>query len=873
MKAIGVGVGIPFGRSRGWTTRNAIYLAATRNGDTIPEVNGNDIKILPAVFKGNGSGYYRNASINALSSDDWTWEQSVEISVPANDHYAFLGQGSSYFRLNKTNNRWEVVITDGTNNRSFNVSAATLPIENRVYNFKIVHDKDGSTTLYEGGVSKGSTSGTFGNIGNANTMVGSYGGVNIINSSFKIITTKFYSDTEQAILKASYVHTGNPVIEIDISGNNFHLLAISITSANRGWSANGSRYLLDNGWALWQHATTGDISAAVSSTTNPISTGYSITKVYGADVNGLNMAECLIGFNESGSDADALKIFDRSNTDIFEDAARLGYYDSTSLATKSRFHISEVYPYEKLRAMYKYAYKDIAFVKIDKSAANFNLIEFIVNNKQATGRTLTQIKEYCNHDSSFTVGANANFASIQTAINYAYDNYTLMVETGTYNENISLASKLINIVGLGTLESIIKVTRTGGSADSAPVVNIGTDSVFTNMIFDLDYAIAATNPILNIANANPIFNACKIGQNFSLAAGQYKSQKPFTISGTSNVTMNNCIIDAMYNTDGLIKDTANLTFTGTLWRGFEFISEDDSTFDINVDTLATGIEGASGLNLYDDSSGKINVNTRVRTYNGTTGAELADGTWRAIAVLHNDAHLEINGNNIYGGAVIAEDAVVSSLLLKDITTDKGAAIWTARLGAAITNEIKISNCHLTHDVDNNVNGLHFFEDGSGNYNGILCEIEDSYIEFTGYSGNWETWGNPLYGDCRLKMRNVEVVDHINDKVDIGYFSTVGCRNIDFEDVIIRQVDHTMATAVITRTLEVGVTMQIRLKNVQIFNGEQASAIIAITTGARAFDENDWICLDNVTHDSPTGIYVDDSGDAAANFAALQANCP
>ena len=55
------------------------------------------------------------------------------------------------------------------------------------------------------------------------------------------------------------------------------------------------------------------------------------------------MADCLVGFNEAADADSELEIFDRSNVTRQTAISRASdYYDDTSLATKSRYHITEI---------------------------------------------------------------------------------------------------------------------------------------------------------------------------------------------------------------------------------------------------------------------------------------------------------------------------------------------------------------------------------------------------------------------------------------------------------------------------------------------------------------------------------------------------
>jgi len=866
--AIGSGSGKSW--SSYWATRNTLNYS-TRSGNTLTEtVGGLNARVLPAVYKGNSGGYYPYYTSALWASDDWVMYFDMEFTVlPNAENVALFSQAGSLILRIATDNKWYFTCNDGTNNRNITISAATLPIQTRKYSFKIVHAKNGSTTIYESGNQVGTASGTFTNLPSTGSNRYSYFGYNggsgaTLSNKCNLVTTAIYSDLAETTLIARYSFTGDANC-YDISGNNRNIAGQSIVAANKAYSLNGSTYALDSGWTLWQHASTADIRVPYGCTTSPIASGYTITKVYVGDTDAINMADCVIGFNETSSADAKLEIFDRSNTDRQEDASRASaYYAATSLATKSRYHISEIFPHEVFTALFKTDYKNRVYSTIAKTGSDFNVTAVNAYSESAVTGGLAFLKNLFGLDNKYTVGTDKNFKVIQRAVNYVSTGGTVTVDAGSYNENVTLAGKVINLTGLGNREAIIKTVRATGDVDTLPVINVPNNSILTNLVLDLDYTRSAVNPILAVNNASPTLINCKIGQN----GGEFKSEKPFTISGTSVVNMTNCDLDFTYGTIGLVEDSSVLNFEGSYIGRGVIKGTDTAKINIDVDTYRTGARPNGCLILEDTSEALVIINTKLET------PSLADGIWYALCEIHDDAKLEIRGNNIYAGAVMEADCVNAEFLANGVTTDMGGAIWTAVTGCATTVKAEIRDCHLVHDVDNDFGGLHMYEDGSGYYNGITLEINDSYLEFTGFDGNWHTFGNPLYGFGNLKMRNTEVVDHINDTPLVGYHQTIAVGNIDFEDCIIRQVSYTASYCpIIAKTFAVGVTMQIRLKDCVLNNGARNAAAIFLVTGGRAIEATDYICIDNVTTDSTLGLYTDDSADPAGNFALLQSQCP
>lgn len=72
--------------------------------------------------------------------------------------------------------------------------------------------------------------------------------------------------------------------------------------------------------------------------------GYNEIRDLPGNTSKWNMADTLLGFNEAQSADPEFEIFDRSNVVIQSDESRApgSYYDSTNLATRSRYHITEI---------------------------------------------------------------------------------------------------------------------------------------------------------------------------------------------------------------------------------------------------------------------------------------------------------------------------------------------------------------------------------------------------------------------------------------------------------------------------------------------------------------------------------------------------
>lgn len=142
--------------------------------------------------------------------------------------------------------------------------------------------------------------------------------------------------------------TKTGLYQYDVSGNGKNVTKIS-NSSNQQWAyvSYGSTYNLDNGWELWgKEGSNNEYVPAGIDTAFLTTAGYIKTRSYPGSLAGINKVDCLIGFNESSLDNALLALFDRSNDTIYNaDCRASAYYASTNLATKSRFHVSELERY------------------------------------------------------------------------------------------------------------------------------------------------------------------------------------------------------------------------------------------------------------------------------------------------------------------------------------------------------------------------------------------------------------------------------------------------------------------------------------------------------------------------------------------------
>lgn len=878
MIAIGTYIGKKVGKSwSSYWTRRKILDYSSRSGNSFLETgSGSNLnaRLLSPVFVGNGSGYYEATNKRYFSTDDWVFYIDLELfGTPGTETIFAQSYNNVYFQIQNASSKWQFNMKDAVNNRNISIAYATLPIAARKYSFKFVHDKDGSTTIYESGIQVGTASGTFTNVAASDhTYYGSGTGA-LMSSNVAIISSRVYSDLTETTLVASYIFQGAGTY--DVSGNNNNLTSKSIVAANKKYSLNGSLYCLDSGWTLWQKAASADIRVPSGCTTSPIAVGYLATKDYVGSLTGINMADCLVGFNETGSADTKLEIFDRSNTTRQEDASRTStYYDATSLATKSRYHISEVYPYEAFIALFKTDYKNFAFPNISKASTDFSVTQVTVYDTQASGSGLAYLKTLNHLDSKYTVGSDKNFKIIQRAIDYSYDDYTLTIDAGTWLESLDLTVKKVNITGSGNLGTIIYHAIEAQSTVSA--VNVGKNCIFNNIVIDKRELFAGlAKPIVNISGCNPTFTNCQIGRD--VYDDGYNSQNAFNIDTGSIVTMTGCSVKGTTSIGttpylSYIKDTSKLIFEGTSMFACILMS-DTSELDLDVDYLYVDDSSSNnpGITAGGDTIATVRINTREISWDLATRAEDAAGVFSVSSYrLSGNANFTLSGNQITGSVRITGAGVIC--LLKDIVSTLGRC-WMETSGAATTALITYDNCQITADFNNDVSGGHIIEEDAG---AEVRLINGTVLTFSGHQGTWLSMGNPVVMVGKLYMRNSTVIDNVNDNIPFGanYEATLLLNNeFDIEDSVITNQNWDTVGSNRNIQLQDGV-LNCRLKNVTLNNSEVNSPCIFFGNDTDLLDVNDYICVDNVVFNSTGGEFGASAGsDIAGAWAALKAACP
>jgi len=483
------------------------------------------------------------------------------------------------------------------------------------------------------------------------------------------------------------------------------------------------------------------------------------------------------------------------------------------------------------------------------------------------GKVLTGVNE-------LYVGATREYTTINAALAVAHDGDNIHIDAGIYNEQIDLTSKRVNMYGSGNSETIIFFSTE--STANLHTISIGTNSTFENLVFDKwQHYAGAVLSIIDINGCSPVFTDCKIGQ---VDPGDtYQSKMPMRIYGNSIVYMNDCIIDASSELGSTgdnpyllsVEDNSEFYFTGESFLA-NLRPDDNAYVEITVDTFKCNPD-RNYFTGYGKSETKIHINTKESYWDNE--ADVIDGNFSSNSYsLYDSAKLTLSGNQITGGSFIYGDSC--EMNFNKITSTLGH-FWCrthSELSDITSSIIDMDSCHIVLDADNAVTGYHLLEITRP----IVVTITNSYLEFSGYNGNWNTRGQPLElsGADSLYMDIDTVIDNCNDGV--GYaFALHAPANCVIKNTIItnQNWDGTQPQWCLRADLYADSYLNERLENVIFNNSEANTTPLFQFNNMRAYTDNDFICPINLTNNSSAVIFNDQWGSGLTNYAILTGNCP
>lgn len=371
--SIGIGNPLPF-------REDLNFYSKSRSGLTLIDDYGNNATLLPGVAQFNTSG-----TVNLVLTTPITLTTG-EIILHGNQ--AYLSAGGGLYQggggTNWLNVRNSTTIYYQIQSVFKTFSFPSIPTTG-INIFRIVITNDGTTKvrIYLNGVE--STTGQV-----------NYG------ASLTVSISTIGSHAVNQISYVNIISGTTPVLTMYPLGKGPYEYNLANTSNNGTWSATpttvylagASTYLMDYGFSIYEKPGVADQYVPYGGSTTYL-TGtldYQLKETFAGNLTKYNLAPALIQF--SGA------TFDRSNTDIWEDAARTGYYDATSATTKKRWHSSELNQYY-LHNWAKTAYKDIIFTKYQ-------------DYQTETGRILQEI--FCYNYAKPTYQAVYNYTKYKGAV-------------------------------------------------------------------------------------------------------------------------------------------------------------------------------------------------------------------------------------------------------------------------------------------------------------------------------------------------------------------------------------------------------------------------------------------------------------------------
>lgn len=372
--AIGIGIGTPFKKGGGqtweqyWTSQSDFW-GVGRSGLTIPDVHGNDAKILPSVMSTAGPGYFYRTGITVGTGDEGGFIEAM-VYVDQTNILTILSSTTT-----TTSTRYIIFEVAAAGHLVFKSREPTAAPAIYVSAFRSTdvlsvgwHKvKVTCTDVYQftvddvniaGGFISGSAVAWFADVAVAfrnNIAIGGriQSNTTTIDTASKIAWVN-YNDENRWILHGQglWAYDNIGAVRIPWVGTPAYV-----------YDASGSTFLLDNGYSVFKK--TGELDEYVPNTSlNVPQTDAAVADVLATytryvDRDGSatkhNLAPSVIDFDYTDATPVAVKYLDRSNATYYGDAARTGHdYDATNVYRwKSEDIADPTYYYNWLNADYK----------------------------------------------------------------------------------------------------------------------------------------------------------------------------------------------------------------------------------------------------------------------------------------------------------------------------------------------------------------------------------------------------------------------------------------------------------------------------------------------------------------------------------------
>ena len=426
MKAIGVGVGIPFGRSRGWNPLKPLggelptLWATKRSGSYLQDSEGNNIAEIHSSHITSSIKYRADATLFDIGLTDFTiavWLEDTSVSdaqrnafgkttngTQPQGMYGFLTGANGLLYAQCKTTEMTVSIPTAAKARTLGKVFALFEINQttKVCKFFINNVQVGVDTAFTG---------TFPAVDAKYEFVIGAGNVITTGTGYTVAWTGHISDgyifrkiltpTEKTTLYNRGIVLGAlahyplqyPYDNSDFSGNGYTLTGSG--AQTYAYSIMGSMQPLNAGYDLYTKVANYSINVPYTDAGVAIAASYSDYDKYGSFAgNDLthNGARSLIVFDNA--------FFDRSDATIYSDRARTAtpsvndFYSFYSAATPKRWFIDELCD-EAFGLFFNADYKNKLFVLGNNPwDTDKDLREIILYDTQKTGSNLTKVLKY-----------------------------------------------------------------------------------------------------------------------------------------------------------------------------------------------------------------------------------------------------------------------------------------------------------------------------------------------------------------------------------------------------------------------------------------------------------------------------------------------
>lgn len=605
MPSIGPGIGVNKGGGSNWAkywAANQSLTYSSRSGLSLLETGSGsslNAEILPSVGKINATNYLTQSYTNFEVADSSGY---VEISFYHNGQTGIrdlFATGSNaatqrYFRIYISTNNLYFGIRSNISTVFNNLLFLTGGLTTGWHTIKFSSNGSAYSLLLNGNaagltVSTGLNDGRWLNmVPTRNTLqIGAY----TDSSGTAVSATDHYIRYVDYNNKHFWNTHGQGNRVFDLIGTDHWTWT---GTAHQSFNSSGSQLLLDNGFSIWRKIGSADeyvpYKGGSPFDVSSVLTDYIKISDHAGSASSFNLAPALVGFNPTSSANALLQIFDRQNATRQTATSRSSiYYDATSLATRSRYHSSEISNPVIYHTFFNNGYRGLLYPAVTTAISSTNyyptsLTAFYTLGLDTKGSTqyksmqfcgtfvfsspgyydgdgyalalLTDIKQF---GASTTASPEDNFAAIQRAVNYTYNNtltFGLAGETYNVSQPVYIRSfKTLTIDSTIKIKNATIVNLTQNYVAGEDHIHVTDSSAFnvgewvgmrdSNSTYDYNLWWGWNTWIVGIDRNNHIlyFNSAESAAsiwNYSVAQGAWvgHAQSVFIGENKTNITLN-----------------------------------------------------------------------------------------------------------------------------------------------------------------------------------------------------------------------------------------------------------------------------------------------------------------------------------------------